>query len=68
MQGKNHSTFDWLVDWNQIKPLVDKWSPDRQSIVLDLGCGSSILSEEMHDYGYTSMHANDISNTVIEQM
>jgi len=49
-------------------PLVDKWESNKSSVTLDLGCGNSLLSEKLFDHGYTNIHANDISKTVIEQM
>lgn len=36
--------------------------------ILNLGCGNSVLSEEMYDAGFKSIYNIDISPTVIELM
>jgi SAM-dependent methyltransferase len=36
--------------------------------ILNLGCGNSILPEEMYDRGYKHIYNVDISPVVIEQM
>lgn len=39
-----------------------------QDTILQLGCGNSILQEEMYDVGYKNITNIDISPIVIEQM
>lgn len=72
--------FDWLEDFTAIESvfnnLIEKSSPlDRSSDdwksqikILNLGCGNSLLAEELYDRGFKSVHNNDISFEVIKQM
>jgi 2-polyprenyl-3-methyl-5-hydroxy-6-metoxy-1,4-benzoquinol methylase len=73
------TTFDWLEDYEAIEPLIEgifekvmpgsegeltKW---KESVkILNLGCGNSILPEELYDKGFKNIYNNDISATVIE--
>ncbi|CDW72686.1 UNKNOWN [Stylonychia lemnae] len=72
--------FDWLEDYEAIEPLLDDIFQKRQDYsetdltwrenlrILNLGCGNSILPEEMYDKGYKNIYNIDISHVVIEQM
>jgi ubiquinone/menaquinone biosynthesis C-methylase UbiE len=62
-----NKTFDWLEDYNTLYPLITKYiSPENR--ILMLGCGNSVLSEELYDNGYTNIVNVDISGVVIDQM
>ena len=51
-------------------PWIDKskegWQNDVS--ILNLGCGNSILAEELYDNGFKKVYNNDISAEVIQQM
>ena len=61
------STFDWLENYESLKSLFDLFVKPSHKI-LQIGCGNSILSEEMYDAGFTDITNIDISSVVIEQM
>jgi len=48
--------------------LVYESSPDWKSKVriLNLGCGNSILAEDLYDRGFTNVYNMDISDVVIK--
>ena len=60
--------FDWLEDYQSLKPLIEELVPDRNSRILIIGCGNAPLSEDMYDDGYELIHNIDISSVVIKQM
>ena len=72
------TTFDWLEDYETIEPLIkqaiekllDEGNPLalEHIKILNLGCGNSILSEELYDRGFKNVYNIDISPVVIEQM
>ena len=66
------TTFDWLENWSDIKDLTEKYAigtTQKQSLsVLNLGCGNSLLPEDMYDEGYTNIKNMDISSVCIDQM
>lgn len=60
-------SFDWLEDFYSLQPLLEKYI-SKQDRILMLGCGNSVLSQEMYDNGYTNIVNIDISGVVIDQM
>lgn len=79
---EKNTTFDWLEQWinikfkiesfvipNKIKLSEENLQEIRKDLkVLNLGCGNSILSEDMYDDGYKSIWNMDISPVCIDQM
>ena len=76
-----NTTFDWLESWSEIKDITetnavkgiegtdeDKKKQRANVSVLNLGCGNSILPEDMYDDGYLRIDNMDISSVCIEQM
>jgi 2-polyprenyl-3-methyl-5-hydroxy-6-metoxy-1,4-benzoquinol methylase len=59
--------FDWYFRWVQIRDLVSRYVQPTDRI-LNVGCGSSRLSEEMHKDNFTNIHNIDFSSVVIAQM
>ena len=66
-QGKE-VTFDWLENYNSIKPLIDELKISRNSKILNLGCGNAELSEDMYDDGFKYITNIDIASNVIDFM
>jgi ubiquinone/menaquinone biosynthesis C-methylase UbiE len=65
------STFDWLEDYNSLKSIISDLIPEenkKYSTILNLGCGNSLLCEEMYDDGYKNIINIDLSETVIKYM
>ena len=61
------STFDWLENYDSLKQLIDLFVKPEDRI-LQLGCGNSIIQEQMYDDGFTNITNVDISSVVISQM
>ena len=59
--------YDWLADFSVLRDFVQEVCT-RESRILMLGCGNSLLSEEMYDAGFCNIDNIDISPVVIEQM
>ncbi|CAG2110094.1 unnamed protein product [Medioppia subpectinata] len=59
--------YDWLVGWTDIRHIVEKCVPKSAQILM-LGCGNSLLSEQMFIDGYHNIHNIDYSAPVIKQM
>lgn len=59
--------FDWFQRYAGLKELFSKYLRKGDAI-LNIGCGSSRLSEEMYDDGYSSIANIDFAAPVIEQM
>ncbi|CAN6337711.1 unnamed protein product [Urochloa humidicola] len=59
--------FDWYQTYTALRPLLRARIP-AASRVLMLGCGNSLLSEDMAKDGYEDIVNIDISSVVIEQM
>lgn len=61
------STFDWLENYESLKPLMDNLF-ERHNKILNIGCGNAELTEDMYDDGYTQIWNTDISEIVIDAM
>lgn len=66
-QGKE-TTFDWLENYNSIKPLIEELSISKKGKILNLGCGNAEICEDMYDDGYKNIYNIDIAGNVIEFM
>ena len=63
------STFDWLEDYETLKPIIEEFKLDKKSInILITGCGNAEYSEHMYDDGYPNIYNIDISEFVINSM
>ncbi|TNV82203.1 hypothetical protein FGO68_gene3607 [Halteria grandinella] len=62
------SMFDWLEDYQSLKPLLSSLIPSKSSRILIIGCGNAPLSEDLYDDGYQNVVNIDISSVVIKQM
>ncbi|KAJ3676291.1 hypothetical protein LUZ60_003703 [Juncus effusus] len=64
---KGGAPFDWYRSYAALRPILRRFVPTT-SRVLMLGCGNSLLSEEMAKDNYTEIMNIDISSVVIEMM
>lgn len=62
------TTYDWLEDYDSIKPILDELNIKKESMILNVGCGNSEFSEKMYDDGYTHNYNIDICENVIQFM
>eukprot|EP00747_Dinoflagellata_sp_TGD_P068210 gnl/TRDRNA2_/TRDRNA2_155611_c0_seq2.p1 gnl/TRDRNA2_/TRDRNA2_155611_c0~~gnl/TRDRNA2_/TRDRNA2_155611_c0_seq2.p1 ORF type:complete len:217 (+),score=27.79 gnl/TRDRNA2_/TRDRNA2_155611_c0_seq2:315-965(+) len=62
--------FEWLgFDFADLRPILDELtSGDKETWILDVGCGNSLLTEAMYDNGFHNIVNVDSSTTVIDQM
>eukprot|EP00249_Psilotum_nudum_P002193 c15099_g1_i1 orf=393-1130(+) len=60
-------SFDWYQQYSGLASLLQKYIP-KTSLVLMVGCGNALLSEEMVNNGYREIMNIDISSVVIEAM
>ncbi|KAL6620195.1 hypothetical protein ACP70R_035334 [Stipagrostis hirtigluma subsp. patula] len=65
--GGGGEFFDWYQTYPALRPLLRACLP-ASSRFLMLGCGNSLLSEDMAKDGYQDIVNIDISSVVIEQM
>ena len=65
---QNGTTFDWLEDYESIKPIIDNLGIKKDFRILNVGCGNSEFSEKMYDEGYTHNYNIDICKNVIDFM
>ena len=67
-------TYDWLLTFPKLRSILvehagtSSLSKRSRLQVLIVGCGKSTMPEQMYDAGWKTMHAIDISKTVIQHM
>ena len=62
------TTFDWLEDYESIKPIIDNIGIKKDARILNVGCGNSEFSEKMYDEGFIHNYNIDICQNVIDFM
>ena len=62
------TTFDWLEDYDTIKPIIQELGIKKDGKVLNIGCGNSEFSEKMWEEGYINNYNIDICQNVIDFM
>ena len=67
-ESQKGKTFDWLENYETIKPIIENLEIKKDSLILNVGCGNSELSEKMYDYGYINNFNIDICPNVINYM
>ena len=67
-EEQNGTTFDWLEDYDTIKPILEEIGISKSSRILNVGCGNSEFSEKMYEDGYTHNYNIDIADNVIAFM
>lgn len=59
--------FEWYQRWAGVKDILTQYLKTSDSI-LNLGCGNSRMSEEMHEEGFSDITNIDFSQTCIRAM
>lgn len=67
-EEQSGTTFDWLEDYESIKPIIEELGITKESRILNVGCGNSEFSEKMFDDGFTHNYNIDICQNVIDYM
>ncbi|KAA6390389.1 MAG: putative protein kinase domain protein [Streblomastix strix] len=63
----NDERFEWYKSYAALRPILAKHlTPDSK--ILDLGCGSSRLAEDLYDDGFKNITAIDKSPVIIQRM
>ena len=58
---KSEDSYEWLVEYKDVKYNLSSILQDKSSRILQLGCGNSNFSDEMHQDGFTDITNIDIS-------
>jgi hypothetical protein len=62
------TTFDWLEDYETLRPIIEELKIEKSIKILNLGCGNSEFCERMYDEGYHNLFNIDICQNVIKFM
>ena len=67
-QSQKGTTFDWLQDYDSMKEILEKYSIDKDSRILNVGCGNSEIGEKLYEDKYKHIYNIDICQNVIDYM
>ena len=63
---KNHNVFSWYKSHlNKSLLFIDQIVQDKNKPIIDVGCGSSTLVDDLIEKGFNNISANDISVSAI---
>lgn len=66
---KDAEPFEWLESWSDLRAMMEEVMENSlSSRILHVGCGNSIIAEQMYDHGYRDILNIDTSSVVIRQM
>lgn len=65
--GRNLSEFDWYQDWPNLRDIISQFIK-KDSKILNVGAGNSLLSENMYEEGYRNITNIDFSEIVVDDM
>jgi len=67
--AKDENPYEWMQGYEDLQKLIAKCTNgDKKHRILHVGCGSSLLTEDMYDDGYRAIVNMDISSMVINRM
>mmetsp|Transcript_102034 Transcript_102034/g.284008 ORF Transcript_102034/g.284008 Transcript_102034/m.284008 type:complete len:345 (-) Transcript_102034:168-1202(-) len=67
--AEDKSPYEWMQGYKDLRKLIAKYTHgDKERRVLHVGCGSSLLTQEMYDDGYQDIVNIDISSVVVNKM
>ena len=58
---KSEDSFEWLVEYKDVKNNISSILDDKSSKILQLGCGNSNFSDDLYQDGFTDIANIDIS-------
>jgi len=53
--------------WNSEKIIINKYCPDKNSRILDIGCGAGRTTIGLHKIGYNNIMGMDISRSMVQK-
>ena len=65
--NKDRDPFEWYQRYEGLKDIITQYVK-RDARILIVGCGNSLMGENMVDDGYTNIHCIDTSQNVVDQM
>lgn len=65
---QDKGTYDWLLKYENVKPLLLPHLTSSSLQILNLGCGNSSMSEQLWDDGFHHITNIDYSSEVIRRM
>lgn len=60
--------YEWISDYSKLRQFIVKACPNKTDRILNLGCGTSRICEEMYDDGFINIVNVDISEVAVEKM
>ena len=67
-ESEKGKTFDWLEDYESLKPMIKDLGIKKDDFILNVGCGNSEFSEKMYNDGFKNNYNIDICPNVINFM
>ena len=67
-ENNKQINYDWFKNFDQLQSQLVKLVPNKNSSILHLGCGNSLLGPDLYSLGYHNITNIDYSSTVIESM
>ena len=65
--GETSSPYDWLFDYSELRPVLDRLMPDRDRPILLIGAGNAPFSPDLYNKGgYKNLINMDISYVAME--
>jgi len=65
--GETSSPYDWLFDYDELRPVLDRLLSDRSRPILLIGAGNAPFSPDLyHKGGYKNLINMDISHVAME--
>ena len=58
---KSEDSFEWLVEYKDVKNNISSILQDKTCKILQLGCGNSNFSDDLYQDGFTDITNIDIS-------
>jgi len=71
--GKKNKYNKDMVKWNYTGPketvnIFKKYSSNKDSIILDAGCGTGLVALQLKKFGYKNFHGADLSQKLIDSI
>ena len=65
---KSEDSYEWLVEYKEVKNKLSSILQNESSKILQLGCGNSNFANDLYKDGYTDITNIDISEVCVQKM